>query len=84
MQPFVWKIQPSGESNYEKGISSKMLDVVIGTIIGLIAAIVTVFLILIAINIALFFKLRSVNPRSPRARPPVAPHRPASRENATR
>jgi hypothetical protein len=46
-----------------------MRDVVIGTIIALTGAVAAVFLILIAINIALFFKLRSIIPPSPRARP---------------
>ena len=46
-----------------------MLDVVIGMIIAFIAAVVVVFLVLIAINIALFFKLRLITPPSPRARP---------------
>lgn len=50
-----------------------MLDVMIDTIIGLIAAVVAVFLILIAINVALFFKLRSIIPQSPRQGRPSHP-----------
>ena len=61
-----------------------MLDVVIDMIIALVAAVVVVFLILIAINIALFFKLRSIIPTSPRARPPVTPHRAPDSDSATR
>ena len=61
-----------------------MLDVVIGMIIAFIAAVVVVFLILIAINIALFFRLRSITPPSPRARPQVAPYSARDSENATR
>ena len=51
-----------------------MLDVAIGTILALIVAVVAVFLILIAINIALYCKLRSIIPTSHRTGPPVTPH----------
>jgi hypothetical protein len=47
------------------------MDKVIGTIITLIAAAIAIFLILIAIDIALFLKLRSIIPQSPRATPPA-------------
>jgi hypothetical protein len=50
-----------------------MTNPVINTIIALAAAIVAAFLILISINIALFFKLRSIIPPSPAARPLAAP-----------
>jgi hypothetical protein len=46
-----------------------MLDVMIGTILALMAAVVAVFLILIAINVAFFFKLRSVIPPSSAGQP---------------
>jgi len=52
-----------------------MRNVVIGAIIALTGAIAAVFLIPIAINIALFFKLRSIIPPSPGARSPAAPGR---------
>ena len=50
-----------------------MQDVVIGTILALVAAAVAIFLILIAVNIALFFKLRSIIPLSSPAGPPLTP-----------
>jgi hypothetical protein len=49
-----------------------MLDIVAGTILVLIAAVVAVFLLLMAINVVLLRKLRSIIPASTRARPPVA------------
>jgi hypothetical protein len=54
--------------NGEKELT-KMLDMVIGTIVALIAATLAVFLILLAINIALVRKLRSIIPLSPDAGP---------------
>jgi hypothetical protein len=48
-----------------------MMNPVINTIIALAAAVAAVFLILISINIALFFKLRSIIPPSPQAGPPA-------------
>ena len=42
-----------------------MMEMVIGTIILLIAAAIAIFLILIAINIVLFLKLRSAIPQKP-------------------
>lgn len=42
-----------------------MRDVVTGTIIALIGAVAAIFLILIGINIVLFFRLRSIIPPSP-------------------
>ncbi len=44
-----------------------MLDMVIGAIIALVAAVVAVFLTLLAINVALVHKLRSIIPLSPDA-----------------
>ena len=49
-----------------------MRNVVIGAIIAFTSAIAAVFLILMAINIALFFKLRSIIPPSPRTGPLAA------------
>jgi hypothetical protein len=49
--------------------SIRMLDMVIGAVIVLIAAVMAIFLILIAINIALVRKLRSLIPHSPAPRP---------------
>jgi len=40
-----------------------MMEMVVGTIIMLIGAVIAIFLILIALNIALFFKLRSSIPQ---------------------
>ena len=60
-----------------------MPDIVIGAIIALIAAVAAVFLTLLAINIALVVKLRSIIPPSPHAGPPTAPPAPASK-NARR
>ncbi len=42
-----------------------MLEMVIGIVIALIAAAVAVFLVLLAINVALVLKLRSIIPPSP-------------------
>jgi len=56
-----------------------MLGVMIETVLALIAAVVAVFLILIAINIALFFKLRSIIPTSPRAMAQMAAEAPPGR-----
>ena len=42
-----------------------MMEIVIGTIIMLIIAAIAIFLILIAINIVLFLKLRSSIPQKP-------------------
>jgi hypothetical protein len=47
----------------------KMLDMVIGAVAALVATVMAVFLILLAINIALARKLRSVIPLSPDAGP---------------
>jgi hypothetical protein len=47
----------------------KMLDMVIGAVVALIASVMAVFLILLAINIALVHKLRSIIPLSPDAGP---------------
>ncbi len=44
-----------------------MFDMVIGAIIALVAAVVAVFLTLLAINVALAHKLRSIIPLSPDA-----------------
>ncbi len=46
-----------------------MLDMVIGAIMVLIAAVAVVFLILLAVNIMLVHKLRSIIPLSPGAGP---------------
>ncbi len=46
-----------------------MLDMVVATAIALIAAVTTVFLILLAINLALARKLRSIIPLAPEAVP---------------
>ncbi len=46
-----------------------MLDVVIGAIMIFIAAVMAVFLIILAINIALVRKLRSIIPPTPDVRP---------------
>ena len=61
-----------------------MLDVAIGAIITLTAAFIAIFLILIAINIALVVKLRSGIPPSPHARPSPALHRSLGGNDATR
>jgi hypothetical protein len=42
-----------------------MLDVVIGAAIALIAAVIAVFLVLLAVNVALVRKLRSIIPSKP-------------------
>jgi len=42
-----------------------MLDIVIGAAAALIAAIIAVFLILLAVNVALVRKLRSIIPPQP-------------------
>ena len=42
-----------------------MMEIVIGTIMMVIVATIAIFLILIAINIALFLKLRSSIPQKP-------------------
>jgi hypothetical protein len=60
------------------------MEMVIGTIIMLIAAAIAIFLILIAINIVLFLKLRSIIPQSPYARPPAARNRAPGSKNAKR
>jgi hypothetical protein len=44
-----------------------MLDIVIGAAIALIAAVIAVFLILLAVNVALVRKIRSIIPPSPDA-----------------
>lgn len=54
-----------------------MLDIVIGVAVALIVAVVAVFLILLAIDIALVRKLRSIIPLSPQAEP--AAERPRAR-----
>jgi len=61
-----------------------MLGVVVGVIITLAAAVMAIFLILIAINIALLVKLRSGIPPSPQARPLPALHRPPGGKDAGR
>jgi len=62
----------------------KILDIVIGAIITLVAAATAIFLILIAINIALALKLRSIIPPSPHTRPPAARLRATRKQNAGR
>jgi hypothetical protein len=42
-----------------------MMEMVVGAIVMLIAAVIAMFLILVAINIALFLKLRSAIPQEP-------------------
>ena len=42
-----------------------MMQIVVGTIMMVIVAVIAIFLILIAINIALFLKLRSGIPQKP-------------------
>jgi hypothetical protein len=59
-----------------------MRNVMIGTIIALTGAIAAVFLIPIAINIALFFKLRSTIPPSPRTGPLAARDREVMHDSA--
>jgi hypothetical protein len=61
-----------------------MLDLVIVAVAALAAAVVAVFLILMAVNIALVVKLRSVIPPSPAARPTAARHHPPGSSNARR
>jgi hypothetical protein len=57
-----------------------MLAMVIGAIITIVAAVIAMFLILIAINIALVVKLRSIIPSSPvQGRRPHPTARPAAR-----
>jgi hypothetical protein len=46
----------------------KVLDMVIGVVAVLVAAVVAVFLILLGINVALVHKLRSIIPLPPDAR----------------
>jgi hypothetical protein len=62
--------------------AARMPTVVIGAIIALITGVAIVFLMLIAINIALSRKLRSIIPPSPTAPLPAAPHRALDGENA--
>jgi hypothetical protein len=62
--------------------AARMLPVMIGTIIVLITGVASVFLGLIAINIALSRKLRSIIPPSPSAPSPAAPHREPASGNA--
>jgi hypothetical protein len=61
-----------------------MMEMVISTIIMLIGAAVAMFLILIAINIVLFVKLRSGTPQSPPAKPPAAGNFTPGSNNAKR
>jgi hypothetical protein len=61
-----------------------MIEMVIGTIIMLIGAAIAMFLILIAINIVLFLKLRSGTPQSPHAKPPAAGNFTPGSNNAKR
>jgi len=61
-----------------------MLNVVIGAIIALVAAVMAIFLILMAINVALVVRLRSIIPPSPQAKSSAALHRVTSSENARR
>jgi len=42
-----------------------MMEMVIGTVIALIMAVIAIFLILVAINIVLFLQLRSHIPQTP-------------------
>ena len=42
-----------------------MIEIVVGAMVMLIAAVIAVFLILMAINVALFLKLRSAIPQEP-------------------
>jgi hypothetical protein len=51
-----------------------ILDIVIGSIVALIVAIMAIFVILIAVNAVLVLKLRSIIPPSPDATPPAAFH----------
>jgi predicted MFS family arabinose efflux permease len=66
-----------------KESAARMLAVVIGTIIALFMGVAAVFLVLIAINIALSRKLRSIIPPPPTAPSPAAPHHAPDSENAT-
>lgn len=52
-----------------------MLDIVIGAIMVLIAAVMALFLILLTLTFLLVRKLRSIIPSSPAARPAVGPIR---------
>ena len=61
-----------------------MLEIVIDTIIALIAAVIAIFLIIIAVNVVLFLKLRSIIPSAPRAEPPTLRHRAPGGKNAGR
>jgi hypothetical protein len=58
-----------------------MVDMVIGAIIALIAAVMAVFLILLAVNMALVRKLRSIIPHSYEAGPAAERIRPRQRES---
>ena len=55
-------------------------DIVIGVIIALVAAVIVIFLILLAINALLVFKLRSIIPPSPSATLSAALHSRARRQ----
>jgi len=61
-----------------------MLATVIVAIVMLAAAVIAIFLILIAVNIALVVKLRSIIPPSPQARPSAALHRAPGSKKARR
>lgn len=61
-----------------------MLDIMIGTIMALIAAFIAIFLIIIVVNIAVFLKLRSIIPQSPGGEPSAPRHRAPGSKNAGR
>lgn len=61
----IWRVSRRGFNEAKELI--KMVDIVIGAAITLIAAIIAVFLILLAVNVALVRKLRSIIPPSPDA-----------------
>jgi large-conductance mechanosensitive channel len=60
-----------------------MSDIVIGTVIALIVVAIAVFLLLLAINVALVRKLRSEIPPPPEM-PPAERHLAASAKNTGR
>ena len=61
-----------------------MMEMMIDAVIIVIGAVIAVFLILIAINVVLFLKLRSGTPQSPRATPPAAGNFTPGSNNAKR
>jgi hypothetical protein len=56
-----------------------MLEIAIGIIVALAAAVIAIFLILIVANIALVLKLRSIIPQPTRGYRPRATARPAAK-----